>query len=33
VKAKRLQGTFCLIKLNPKEKDDRNWLFFRKKDA
>jgi len=33
VKAKRLQGTFCLIKLKPKEKDDRNWLFFRKKDA
>jgi DNA ligase D-like protein (predicted 3'-phosphoesterase) len=33
VNAKTLQGTFCLIKLKPKEPDDKNWLFFRKKDA
>jgi DNA ligase D-like protein (predicted 3'-phosphoesterase) len=33
VHAKQLKGTFCLIKLKPKEPDDKNWLFFRKKDA
>jgi DNA ligase D-like protein (predicted 3'-phosphoesterase) len=33
VNAKKLKGTFCLIKLKPKEPDDKNWLFFRKKDA
>ena len=33
VKAKKLKGTFCLIKLKPKENDDKNWLFFRKKDT
>lgn len=33
VQATKLKGTFCLIKLNPKEQNDRNWLFFRKKDG
>jgi DNA ligase D-like protein (predicted 3'-phosphoesterase) len=33
VKAKKLKGTFCLIKLKPTDADDKNWLFFRKKDA
>jgi len=33
VNARKLKGTFCLIKLKPKEPDDKNWLFFRKKDA
>jgi hypothetical protein len=26
-----LEGTFCLVKLKPKEQKDKNWLFFRKK--
>lgn len=30
VKAQKLTGTFCLVKLKPKEKDDKNWLFFKK---
>jgi DNA ligase D-like protein (predicted 3'-phosphoesterase) len=32
VNAKKLKGTFCLIKLKPKEHDDQSWLFFRKKE-
>jgi DNA ligase D-like protein (predicted 3'-phosphoesterase) len=31
VKAEKLEGTFCLVKLKPKEVKDRNWLFFKKK--
>ena len=27
----KLKGTYCLIKLKPKEKGDKNWLFFKKK--
>ncbi len=28
---KRLNGTYCLIKLKPKSPLDKNWLFFKKK--
>ena len=28
---KRLNGTYCLIKLKPKSPKDKNWLFFKKK--
>ena len=31
VNDKKLKGAFCLIKLKPKEKEDKNWLFFKKK--
>ena len=31
VKAKKLNGVFCLVKLKPKERKDKNWLFFKKK--
>jgi len=31
VKAKKLKGAFCLVKLNPKDGEDKNWLFFKKK--
>jgi DNA ligase D-like protein (predicted 3'-phosphoesterase) len=31
VKAKKLKGVFCLVKLKPKEARDKNWLFFKKK--
>ena len=31
VKANKLEGAFCLIKLKPKESGDKNWLFFKKK--
>ena len=31
VKAQKLKGTYCLVKLKPKEQHDQNWLFFRKK--
>ena len=33
VQAKKLNGAFCLIKLKPKEPEDQNWLFFKKKIA
>jgi DNA ligase D-like protein (predicted 3'-phosphoesterase) len=33
VKAEKLEGTFCLVKLKPKEVKDKNWLFFRKKSG
>lgn len=29
---KRLKGTYCLVKFSPKGKDDKNWLFFLKKE-
>ena len=31
VKAKKLKGAFCLLKLKPRERADKNWLFFKKK--
>lgn len=31
IKAKKLKGTYCLVKLKPKEQGDKNWLFFKKK--
>jgi DNA ligase D-like protein (predicted 3'-phosphoesterase) len=33
VKAKKLKGAFCLVKLKPKQSKDKNWLFFKKKTA
>ena len=32
VKAQKLRGFFCLVKLKPKEPQDKNWLFFKKKE-
>jgi DNA ligase D-like protein (predicted 3'-phosphoesterase) len=29
----KLEGTYCLIKLKPKDDKDKNWLFFKQKDA
>lgn len=31
LKGKKLKGLYCLIKLKPKLKKDKNWLFFKKK--
>ena len=31
LKGNRLKGPYCLIKLKPKQPQDRNWLFFKKK--
>ena len=31
IRAQKLKGTYCLVKLKPKEEEDRNWLFFKKK--
>ena len=31
VNARKLKGTFCLVKLKPKEATDKNWLLFKKK--
>ncbi|GAI15690.1 unnamed protein product, partial [marine sediment metagenome] len=31
LKGKKLKGTYCLIKLQPKNPQDKNWLFFKKK--
>ena len=33
VSAERLKGVFCLIKLKPKDRHDRNWLIFKKKES
>lgn len=33
VKAQKLHGLFCLVKLKPKEPEDKNWLFFKKKES
>ena len=27
----KLKGTYCLIKIQPKNPEDKNWLFFKKK--
>jgi len=31
LKGDKLKGTYCLIKLQPKNPQDKNWLFFKKK--
>ncbi len=31
IRGEKLKGRFCLIKLKPKDKDDKNWLFFKLK--
>lgn len=31
IKGRRLKGIFCLIKLKPNLKSDKNWLFFKKR--
>ena len=31
LKGEKLKGTYCLIKLKPKLPQDKNWLFFKKK--
>ena len=31
IKGKKLEGTYCLIKIGTKT-DQKNWLFFKKKD-
>lgn len=30
LKGKKMKGQYCLIKLKPKLKTDKNWLFFKK---
>ena len=32
INGKKLKETYCLIKLKPKEKEDKNWLFFKRKN-
>lgn len=32
IKGKKLKGTYCLIKLKAKEKNDKDWLFFKMKN-
>ena len=32
INGKKLYGVYCLIKLKPKERGDKNWLFFKKKN-
>ena len=31
IKGRKIEGTYCLIKIGPKT-DQKNWLFFKKKD-
>ncbi len=31
LRGKKLRGTYCLIKIQPKNSQDKNWLFFKKK--
>ena len=31
LKGKKLKGTYCLVKIQPKNSQDKNWLFFKKK--
>lgn len=33
IRGKKLKGRYCLIKLKPKEPEDKNWLFFRIKES
>lgn len=32
IKGKKLKGRYCLLKLKPKEPEDKNWLFFKLKE-
>lgn len=32
IKGKKLIGRYCLIKLKSKDRDDKNWLFFKLKN-
>jgi DNA ligase D-like protein (predicted 3'-phosphoesterase) len=32
IRGKKLHGRYCLIKLKAKEKEDKNWLFFKLKE-
>lgn len=32
IKGKKLKGKYCLIKLKSKDKEDKNWLFFKIKN-
>ncbi len=32
IKGKKLKGKYALIKLKPKNQDDKNWLFFKLKN-
>jgi hypothetical protein len=32
VRGKKIKGRYCLIKLKPKETEDKNWLFFKLKN-
>jgi DNA ligase D-like protein (predicted 3'-phosphoesterase) len=32
IRGERLKGRHCLIKLKPKDNDDKNWLFFKLKN-
>jgi len=32
IRGEKLKGRYCLIKLKPKDKDDKNWLFFKLKN-
>ncbi len=32
IKGKKLKGKYALIKLKPKNPDDKNWLFFKLKN-
>ncbi|MEI8176400.1 MAG: DNA polymerase ligase N-terminal domain-containing protein [Candidatus Omnitrophota bacterium] len=32
IRGKIIQGAYCLIKLKPGSKIDKNWLFFKKSD-
>lgn len=32
LKGRKMEGTYCLLKLKPKVSQDKNWLFFKKKN-
>lgn len=32
IKGEKLHGKYCLIKLNQRDPDDKNWLFFKLKN-
>jgi len=32
IRGEKLKGRYCLIKLKPKDNDDKNWLFFKLKN-
>lgn len=31
LKGKKLKGTYCFVKIQPRNPQDKNWLFFKKK--